>query len=407
MGPENHQGYFRKAQVTMIDSRSGGWQAAAAARRCTYRRIVLVGLAAIAPLASACGSSASSAQSTTTLSSACTSANVLVCTGSNRQQLLEQGAKAEGRVEWITTLRQKQLVEPLIAAFNKLYPYITVKFTVTSTNAQIQSIEQAGRTGNYNYDLVDSTLGPVTFASIGYMQPFWSPDLSAYRAVQKSAAAGPVQWVSDIDYYLVTAYNTNLVPPSEAPKTYQDLLNPAFKGKKIIVGTSAGSGGPLFVGNIMRSMGQDKGTTYLQKLSEQQVAITDNAGPQEVQQVASGQFAIGLMNFDDQVQIARDGGQSINIAFLEPVPSTFGTIGILNHAKHPDAAALLLDFIISKQGQTLLRDQGALPAYPGLVPTKAELAPTSGGWKANYISPKTQLADTPAWETAFKKYLGV
>ena len=50
--------------------------------------------------------------------------------------------------------------------------------------------------------------------------------------------------------------NTRLVPKDEAPKTYEDLLNPRWKGQMGWT-TSPGSGGPTFVGNILQTMGRD------------------------------------------------------------------------------------------------------------------------------------------------------
>lgn len=364
-------------------------------------------------LASACSSqpqpsaSASQGRSTqATGSSSCTMQNVLTCTGANRTKLLIKGARKEGQVLWQTTLRQTQAVQPLLAVFNQKYPFIKVKFTVTNTNSEIQTLNQEWSAHRYNNDLVDSTLGPITMAKEGYLQPFYTPELSMYPTVQKSAASGPVEWVSEVNYYLVTAYNTKLIKPSQVPKSYADLLKPQFKGKKIVIGTPSGSGGPFFVGNLLQTMGNTAGKAYLKKLAKQDVAVTPNAGPQEVQAVATGQYEIGLMCFDDQVAIAKQKGQPVNYSFMQPVPAEFAAIGIMKHAPHPDAAALLLDFIVSQQGQTILKDNGLLPALRNLTPKNPKLAPSSGHWKANFVKPSVSFASSTKWTQLFQSDFG-
>ena len=49
-----------------------------------------------------------------------------------------------------------------------------------------------------------------------------------------------------------------MVKPNEVPKTYEDLLNPRWKGQ-MMWSTSRGSGAPIFIGNVLHSMGQEAG----------------------------------------------------------------------------------------------------------------------------------------------------
>lgn len=346
------------------------------------------------------------ASATTSRVKRCTQADVLTCTAANQRAVLVAGAKLERQVVWDTTMRQAQIVQPLVTAFNKIYPYINVKFTIeSSTQAEITNIATAWSAQRYNADLVDSTTGPITFQAAGDMQKFWSPNLANYLAAQKSAKSGPVYWTAAINYYLVAAYNTNLVTGKLIPKTYKNLLNPAFKGK-IAIPSSAGTGGPFFIGNLILSEGTTKALAYLSQLSKQDVAVLAQAGPVEVQDVANGQYEIGLMAFDDQAYLAKSQGQPLGLAFLQPVPATFSAIGILSHAPDPGAALLLLNFITSKLGQTVIRNGQGLPALPSLAPTAHILAPKSGGWKVNFVKPAVNAFHEGQWVSLFEKYFG-
>jgi ABC-type Fe3+ transport system substrate-binding protein len=64
-------------------------------------------------------------------------------------------------------------------------------------------------------------------------------------------------------------YNTRMVKPNEVPKTYEDLLNPRWKGQ-MMWSTSRGSGAPMFIGNVLKTIGQEKGKAYLQSTEHRQ-----------------------------------------------------------------------------------------------------------------------------------------
>src|ERR1035437_2219664 len=95
-----------------------------------------------------------------------------------------------------------------------------------------------------------------------------------------------------------------LVPYKSAPKTYQDLLDPKWKGKMAWNPNSiAGARG--FVGNILLSMGQEKGMDYLRALSKQQIIGIQASSRAILDQVIAGEFPIGLMMFNHLTIIDR------------------------------------------------------------------------------------------------------
>src|SRR5690606_17674822 len=71
--------------------------------------------------------------------------------------------------------------------------------------------------------------------------------------------------------YLTTGYNTELVSDAEAPRTYEDLLDPKWEGRMAWADTTALSGPAGFIANVLRTMGDDKGINYLKRLSKQRI----------------------------------------------------------------------------------------------------------------------------------------
>ena len=112
-------------------------------------------------------------------------------------------------------------------------------------------------------------------------------------------------------YYFAFGYNTRMVKPNEVPKTYEDLLNPRWKGQ-MMWSTSRGSGAPMLIGNILQTMGQEEGKAYLQKLKTQNVAKTTASNRQLLDLVIAGEYPLALHIFQSscpyQQNCRRAGG---------------------------------------------------------------------------------------------------
>jgi iron(III) transport system substrate-binding protein len=83
---------------------------------------------------------------------------------------------------------------------------------------------------------------------------------------------------------------------------------------------------------------------------------------------------------------------------MEPVTGTLSVISIHKSARHPNAAKLLVDFIISKEGQEVFRQADyitASPLVPALDPT---LKPEEGHFKVNFFSPEQVEDAMPKWK---------
>src|SRR5205814_5908803 len=89
----------------------------------------------------------------------------------------------------------------------------------------------------------------------------------------------------------------------------------------------------------------------------------------------------------------------VNSQHINPVPSASGSLTILKGAKHPHAALLLTDFILSKQCQKIMADAEYFPVHPEVEPALqlASVVPKKAGFQENFVRPqqlKEQLEST-------------
>ena len=100
---------------------------------------------------------------------------------------------------------------------------------------------------------------------------------------------------------------------------------------------------------------------YLRELAKQRIANIGSAAREVLDQVIAGEYLLALQIFNHHTVISAKKGAPVDWIKMEPVTGTLSVISVHKNAPHPNAAKLLVDFIISPEGQKVFRD-GRLPA---------------------------------------------
>ena len=325
---------------------------------------------------------------------------VALAKSANRQTFLEEGAKKEGKILWYTTLIVNQALKPIKEAFEKRYPYVQVEYHRADSEALAQRMLAEYQAKRFDVDILDGTSTIVMLKKAGYIQRFSTPQLRDYPARLKEPQG---YWAVPNLYFMTLGYNTKLVAANEVPKSLNDLLNPKWKGK-MIWPTSGGSGAPVFIGNVLITLGEQKGMAYLKQLAAQNVAKSTASARAVMDMVVAGEYAIGINMFNYHALISRAAGAPVDWQAIEPVPGLVKTLGLAKNAPHPHASMLFIDFLLSKDGQKILQDADYLPAHPD-VPAKAADLKAGGGRfaKFNFISPEMLFEREEKWVELFEK----
>ncbi len=318
----------------------------------------------------------------------------------DRQKILVEGAKKEGKVTWYTTLIVDQVIRPVKAAFEKEYPFIQIEFFRGNSERVVQKMLAEYQAKRYDVDLIDGTVSPTMVRRAGYLQRFFSPALAEYPAELKDPQG---YWGTTNLYFFATGYNTKMVKPNEVPKTYEDLLNPRWKGQ-MMWSTSRGSGAPMFIGTILNTMGEEAGKAYLQKLKAQNIAKSTASNRQILDLTIAGEYPLALHIFNHHAYISKSAGAPVDWQPQEPVTATIQTIALAKYSAHPHAAMLLLDFVMSERGQKVFQESNYLPSHPKVPAKQPDLKPGGGRFKrAFYINPDVQYDKGNEWVDYFNK----
>lgn len=321
--------------------------------------------------------------------------------GSERERLLVEGAKKEGKLTWYTTYIVDQAVRPVIEAFNEKYPFITVEYYRGNNSQILEKVLNEHRANRHQVDVIDASDLVLTLKQNGdILQKVQSPHLSQYPDEIKD----PDQlWAAANLFYITIGYNTKLVPEGQVPKTYEDLLNPQWKGG--MAWNSVGVfGGPGFVGNILKNYGEEKGMEYLEKLSQQKVINMDASARAVLDRSIAGEFPIALQIFSHHPLISAAQGAPVDWQPLDPVLLTPNVVLMAKHSPNPYSAMLFIDFLLNKEGgQKILSEANYIPAHPEVPIAYEELRPEVSKFEAAFMSPEQIGQDLQKWTEVFNK----
>ncbi len=141
-------------------------------------------------------------------------------------------------------------------------------------------------------------------------------------------------------------------PNLPLPKTWDDLLNPAYKGEIVITNPVASSTAYLFVQNQLQRLGWDKGWEFLLKLAPL-VGQFPDSGSAPAKLIGTGEYALGVSYIHAVVKYQSEGFKVISIA----PPQSAGDvdcISIMKNTKNLAAAKKFVDFMLSKEAQELM-----------------------------------------------------
>ncbi|MFC1816053.1 ABC transporter substrate-binding protein, partial [Thermodesulfobacteriota bacterium] len=287
-----------------------------------------------------------------------TVAELALYRGADRQQILEEGAKKEGKLQYYTTSVMAGALAPFMDLFQKKYPYIKLVKWRADSRRVARKIMEEYHAGRHVVDVIEATqLGILPLKEKGIFQPFYSPGLANINEEAITRAPGGDAFsVAFRIHGISLGYNTKLMTREEAPQTYQDLLDPKWKGKMAI--TTSGTT-VSWMGTMYKFLGEE----FVKKVAQQNFDIHAISGRTLLDLVISGEYSCAPTIFGSQVAKSRKKGAPIDWVPLEPVHVNTTSIALPKHSSHPHAAMLLVDLTFSKEMAEIQKVNGYTPTH--------------------------------------------
>jgi iron(III) transport system substrate-binding protein len=269
-------------------------------------------------------------------------------------QLID-AAKKEGKVVWYTSL-DLPMAERVAKAFAAKYPGVTPRVERTGAERVFQRIGQEYSSNIHAVDVVQSSDAAhfIVWKEKGILLPFVPEDVAKYYPADHKDADG--QFATFRAWLCVMGYNTNMVKAEDAPKSFNDLLDPKWKGK--IVKAHPGYSGTIMTATFQ--MARDIGWGYFEKLAKQNIMqVQSSADPPK--KLALGERAVMADGNEYNMFQLKEGKKPVEIIYpTEGTPLIVGPNGVLKAAPNPNAAKLFQAYCFTAECQQLLIDVGGL-----------------------------------------------
>jgi ABC-type Fe3+ transport system substrate-binding protein len=314
-------------------------------------------------------------------------------------EALIAAAKKEGQVVWYTTQIVNQFARPAAEAFQKKYG-IKVNFLRGDSVETAVRLLNEGRSGNVRADVIDGTTTLPAVKREGLVLK-WLPD--AAKALPPEYRDPEGYWVATNVFVHAPVFNTTIIPKQAAPRSFADLLDPKWSGRMAWAAHATTSGAAGFVGLILDEMGEEKGLDYLRRLSKQKIISLGGSARAAVNQVIAGEYPMVLQAFNHQAVISARRGAPVDWIRMNPAMGVLSVSAVVKNGPNPNAGKLLVDFFLSREGQTLFRSGDYIPVDPAIAPREPSLRPDGQTFKARFYSPEQIDAAMPKWHQTFKE----
>jgi iron(III) transport system substrate-binding protein len=274
--------------------------------------------------------------------------------GPDRTQRLIDGAKKEGALMIYSSMTVADM-GALIGAFQAKYGIRAQQWRGSSEDIRNRAAQEYGA-GRYEADVAE-TAGPDMEAMVReqLLQKVTTP---AAKALIPQAVMPHGQWIATRLSIFAGAYNTDIIKPAAAPKSYEDLLDPRFKGKLGVEADDAN----WFMTVVLR-MGEEKGLKLFRDIVARNGVSIRKGHTLLANLVPTGEVPFALTAYSYRVEQLIHEGAPVAIDYLPPVVALPTGVGVFRHAPHPNAALLFEDFILT-DGQAILAARQSVPTNP-------------------------------------------
>ena len=274
-----------------------------------------------------------------------------------REKKLIEGAQSEGEMLWYTNSGVENATR-YIQAFKKKYPFINANFWRSKTRQVTQRIVSEANAGRHLVDAIKPSIDLLpALLEKNLIGRYDTPVRAIYPAHAKSV------YYTNMNYaFRVFAFNPRKASLKDAPKSWEDLLHPKWKGEILFDESSLEE-----VLALLTAWGKEKTVNYLTRLSQQQLLI--RVGRDTVtQMMMAGEAPLAVTTYAYNNESLRAKNAPVDWIAEDLIPTLIYPLTLARNAPHPNSAALFYDFMISEEGQRLIAKEGRVVAHPKVEP---------------------------------------
>ncbi len=311
---------------------------------------------------------------------------VFVLFGSAQAQPVNvEAAKKEGKVVVYGSV-VPQAMEALNKGFEKKYGIAVEYWRGSSTKVADRALAE-WRAGRPGFEVIEGNRGvQLIMKKEGLFAKYIAPSSEKFSEQFKEKDGLITPWrVLPISIL----YNTELVKPGDIPKTFDDLLNPKWKGKISIPDPSQHTTTAQFFWNLEKFKGE-KWRDFVKALAKQQPHLVESLAPVPTA-IIKGEAHVGIA----YIKYVKQYKGPLSYVLMDKYLADPNYMALSAKTSRPNAGRLYIDYACSADGQKFISGNGEFALYPGIYPPIKD---------AEKVVPNMVFMDSPT-EEEFKKLM--
>jgi iron(III) transport system substrate-binding protein len=307
-----------------------------------------------------------------------------VCAFAQTANLLEQ-AKKEGEVVLYSTM-PVTLFDVFQKAAKEKYPFLNFQHVYLSSSRQVARVMLEHRSGKIQADVLGNSLeGMFYYKEQKVLGKYDSPEA---KAMIDGSVDPEHLWFGMTTDFLISAFNTRMLPRGKAPKSYDDYLNAEFKGQMAM-----NIGVPYALTGMASLRGEEQARIYLKKLEQQNLRPVEGF-THMTNLLAAGEYPMAIFMQVSKIEDMKKKGGPVDWLPAAPTFATLSAVGMVQGPLHPAAARLLVDFFLSSEGQQALVRAGKIPLRRGVKSPAKSVDELLAGGNIHVIKPEGDYSDS-------------
>jgi iron(III) transport system substrate-binding protein len=312
-------------------------------------------------------------------------ADIAAYTGPDRAEKLIAGAKKEGTVTVYTSANVDDMAV-VTSAFEKKYG-VKVRVWRGSSETVVQRSVTEARGSRYDADVFET--GGAAMESLHrerLLQAVKSPGLAD---LDPAALTPHGEWTGTRYNVFVAAYNTKLIKKDELPKSYDDLLDPKWKGKLGIEVDDSD-----WFGAVIDQLGEERGLKLFRSIVATNGISVRKGHSLLANLIISGEVPLALTTYAYRAVQLKNSGAPVDWFAIPPTIARFEGAGVSRRAPHPNAAILFFEFMLT-DAQELLCDREYFPA-------SRKVKPPTDGISVTFLDAAKNLDENQKWSRFYR-----
>lgn len=274
-------------------------------------------------------------------------------------------ARKEGKVVFYSSAAI-EATQKICQGFERTYSGVKCEFYRATALPLFQRFNTEMESKNIKADVIHASSVPgfLNARDKGWLVKYKSPEGAKYLPQFKDKEG---YFVAARVIPVGIAYNNKLVSATDAPKTWKDVLDPKWKGKLIAADPGASGTGLMAFYYWEKTFGLD----FIRQLAQNAPMVVGSTAP-AANAVAAGERPVAAMmdSWEVVMRVHKDLPIAINFP-KEGVPVAPSPVAVVAGSPNPNAAQLLMHYMISKEGQQVIMDDvGAYSGRPDMPPLK-------------------------------------